>query len=168
MIFIMLVMVTTVVFGLGVFLGHEFQRVAVRADDPMANIGLKAEIPTEVEPIEVVLTEAKPPEKLEEKPEVIEEKPAEPKPLTGYTIQLDIVESLEVAELERRRIESLGYPSVFVRDAKLDDRYYYFIDLGYFKEKENAENFATRLLANGMISSYLIRRTDLDPSAVSE
>jgi len=148
LIFVMLVLVTSAVFGLGIFLGHEFQQVG---DKVVKQIDLEIEKETEPQPPQAAL----------------EEKTPEPilKPLRGFTIQVALLEDEEAAKAEKDRIEALGFPSVFIRQAELDERKWYFIDMGYFKEKSAAQEFAARLLGKGMVTSYLIRRTGLDPSA---
>lgn len=182
LIFVMLIFVTTIVFGLGVFLGSEFKLLA---EKPVSVADLTLET-TEVETVDArtpdalvpvtvpktvtdaSLTEPKAVPVVEEgkitwvavsaPPAVIPPAPT-PKPLDGYTIQVDLLEEEEVAHLEMERIKKLGYPSVFLRKSNIDGHKWYVVDLGYFKARAKAIRFATRLQDRGVINSYIIRKS---------
>ena len=47
--------------------------------------------------------------------------------------------------------------SVSLREATVQDRAWYFVDLGFFKDKERAQSYATLLQKKKVISAYFIR-----------
>ena len=133
-IFFMLVMVTTVIFGLGLFLGHEHNNlllkpIEVAEIDPLIN-GVEADVQEKVAEVAEVDELQPTPEPKEEPPmpvEVVEvpepiKVAPEPRALTGYTIQVDIMDEREVAELEMQRIQKIGFPSVYVRESAMGNR----------------------------------------------
>jgi len=178
LIFVMLIFVTTIVFGLGVFLGSEFKLLAEKPVN-VADLTLET---TKVETVDagtpdasvpaivadVSLTEPKAVPVVEAgkvtwvevtaAPEIIPPAP-KPRSLDGYTIQVDLLEDEEVANLEMERIKKLGYPSVFLRKSNIDGRSWFIVDLGYFKARAKAIRFATRLQHRGVINSYIIRKS---------
>lgn len=81
-------------------------------------------------------------------------------PLTGYTIQINILETNEEALLEKERLQKLGFPSVFIRESTVEDRTWFTVDLGYFKERDQALRLASQLQSRGSISSYMIRKSN--------
>ncbi len=143
-IFVMLVGVTTVIFGLGVFLGKEFRTVRETKMEVYKNSLLIEESPVAHAPQEKILP------------------PSPPKTLEGYTIQINFFEKNEQALQEKERILKLGFPSVFVRESLIDHYPWFVVDLGFFKEKQTAVRLASQLQSKGVISSYIVRRSSLD------
>ena len=123
---------------------------------------IRAELVQEVpkdKPLETALLEPSP---ISSVP-VVEAKPEpQPLPLTGFTIQVALFEKQEEAQAEKERIQSLGFPSVLLREAAVQDRVWYFVDLGFFKDKEKAQSYATLLQKKKVISAYFIRGAHLN------
>ena len=142
-IFAMLVGVSLVVFSLGIFIGRESPKKEVPKDKPLETALLE---PSPISSVPVV----------EAKPE------PQPLPLTGFTIQVALFEKQEEAQAEKERIQSLGFPSVLLREAAVQDRVWYFVDLGFFKDKEKAQSYATLLQKKKVISAYFIRGAHLN------
>ncbi|MBI2645474.1 MAG: SPOR domain-containing protein, partial [Deltaproteobacteria bacterium] len=85
-------------------------------------------------------------------------------PLNGFTIQVALFETPEEAQKEKERLQSLGFPSISLREATVENRLWHFVDLGFFKNKEKARTYATLLQKKKVISSYFIRGAHLDES----
>src|SRR3989344_6467567 len=98
LIFVMLVVITAAVFGVGIYMGHEVAALKqeVRGDSQLELVMAE---PLEAEPI-----------KKEPEPVV----PAPARPLTGYTIQVSLLDEFEKAEALRDKMKELGFPSVFL------------------------------------------------------
>ena len=143
-IFVMLIGVSLVVFSLGIFIGRESPKKEVSQEIKMET--------TLVEPSVVPPAPIAP---------VSHEKSA-PLPLTGFTIQVALFEDSEEAHKEKERIQALGFPSVSLRQAMVQDRVWHFVDLGLFKDKEKARNYALLLQKKKVFSSYFIRGTHRD------
>ncbi|MBI3017020.1 MAG: SPOR domain-containing protein [Deltaproteobacteria bacterium] len=137
-IFVMLVGVSLIVFSLGIFIGRESPKMVL---EPSV-------IPSVSE---------------ESLPTVVDQKPS-PLPLNGFTIQVALFETPEEAQKEKERLQSLGFPSISLREATVENRLWHFVDLGFFKNKEKARTYATLLQKKKVISSYFIRGAHLDES----
>ncbi len=140
-IFAMLIGVSLVVFSLGIFIGRESPRPSYKETQKDKTV-------------ETTLLEA--PSVIPSAGPVLAEKPAL-LPLNGFTIQVALFETQEEAQKEKERIQGLGFPSIVLREATLEQRLWYFVDLGFFKEKEKAQAYASLLQKKKVISSYMIR-----------
>ena len=152
-IFISLSLLTTIIFGLGVFLGKESTKFSLKIEKEnfKNNVGV---LIGEVEKQESQIS----PKVEEPKSELASAVPSQ-KPLEGFTIQVQIFDEEAIAYEERDRWLTQGFPSVFVRALTLEDYKWYVVDVGYFKEKETAVQFAAKLQSQGKIGAYWIRRS---------
>ena len=158
-IFISLSIITTIIFGIGVFLGKTSVKLEQK-DPPVISLTSKAE-----GDLDVVLRKndiAEMAQVSEPLPETPQEKIPEKEPsvsLEGFTVQIQIFENEQEALKEKDRWIAQGFPSVFVRSIAIESEKGFSIDLGYFKEKETAVQFATKLHMQGKIGSYWIRKS---------
>ena len=144
-IFMMLMGVSLIVFSLGIFIGRESPKKETQKDKPLETTLLEPSSVADA-PVPAVAPAQKP----------------SPLPLNGFTIQVALFEAQEEAQKEKERIQSLGFPSVALREAILENRLWYFVDLGFFKNKERAKSYATLLQKKKVISAYFIRGDHLD------
>ncbi len=149
-IFAMLIGVSLVVFSLGIFIGRE----SSKKEKPLETALL--------EPQPVIPSPRFLEGRLHEESLPVPPVKPEPLPLTGFTIQVALFEIQEEAQQEKERIQSLGFPSVLLRQATVENRVWHFVDLGFFKNKEKAQKYATLLQKKKVISSYLVRGAHLD------
>ncbi len=149
-IFILFIGVTTLVFSMGIFIGgifvgHEFKsaRLHTIQNDP---------VPVKVETADesiLPLGKTETPSETQSLPE-----------LRGFTIQVSTVENHEEALMEVERLKRLGFPTVSIEEAVMDNRKWFFVNLGYFQNEKKAFTLASHLQKKGMLSSFLIRKSE--------
>ncbi|MBI4041453.1 MAG: hypothetical protein HY390_06275 [Deltaproteobacteria bacterium] len=178
LIFAMLVGVSGVVFGLGIFVGKELTGLMHVQEQKMMNLARSLEEVQSKLPKESEAESAGTPKKTEEvvsasvpseasgsvsqvlEPVVDQQKsnPSASKKI-GFTIQVMTSESLGAVQEEKERLMKLGYPSVFIQEATLAESKLFFLDFGFFKHPETAKVLAQKLFRRGVISQYVIRKT---------
>lgn len=154
-IFVMFVAVATLVFSMGIYIGgifvsHEFKSSALKKENPqLSQLTLKTESSVssiengENNPVNVETTETKP------LPELL-----------GFTIQVSAVEDRQMAWMEVERLKGLGFPTVSIEKALMENRKWFFVNLGYFQNEKKAFTLASRLRKKGILSSFLIRKSE--------
>ncbi|MEK7791041.1 MAG: SPOR domain-containing protein [Deltaproteobacteria bacterium] len=80
--------------------------------------------------------------------------------LPGFTIQVSAVEDRQMALMEAERLKGLGFPTVSIEEALMENRKWFFVNLGYFQNEKKAFTLASRLQKKGMLSSFLIRKSE--------
>jgi septal ring-binding cell division protein DamX len=153
-IFILFIGVTTLVFSMGIFIGGSFvdtvsqlrkgsQNDALPLNAEMIDESVNAEISDESKKTE-------PPLQTQALPE-----------LRGFTIQVSVVENYEEAAMEIERLKRLGFPTVSIQEALVENRKWFFVNLGYFQNEKKAFALASHLRQKGMLSSFLIRKSEI-------
>lgn len=155
-ILILFVGVTTLVFSMGIFVGGIFVGNELRslppekgnlssADPLVSEKNNGPENPQTTDVIEKTLPSS--------------ETPQTPL-LGGFTIQVSIEENYEEALTEVERLKLLGFPTVSIQEALMDNRKWFFVNLGYFQNEKKALNLASRLRQKGLLSTFLIRKSE--------